>query len=109
MEARHGLSCLPMNAHSCPAEKHQLFATIHKQQEIPLAGLDPWAFSPRTYPWASTSSWALMISTAKTWMPGPNPGKEHSQLHNSPEMGLRLDRMHDRLDRIERRLDLGAA
>jgi hypothetical protein len=30
-----------MNAHSCPAEKHQLFATIHKQQEIPLAGLDP--------------------------------------------------------------------
>ena len=23
------------------------------------------------------------------------------------EMGLRLDRMHDRIDRIERRLDLG--
>src|SRR5271163_3767771 len=47
----------------------------------------PWSGSTRgpsahgLDPWASTSYWALVISSAKAWMPGSSPGKGRLQLY----------------------------
>ena len=43
----------PAVFHGCPVEGNRLSATMHSQPKIPMAkipmaGLDPWAFSPRT-------------------------------------------------------------
>src|SRR5690242_5957379 len=59
-------------AHGCPVEGNRLSATIHTQPKIPLAGLDPAIY---------VFLGVLVISAAKTWMPGTSPGTGYLQLH----------------------------
>ena len=33
----------------------------------------------------STSSWALVVSAAETWMPGSSPGRGYLQLHRGSQ------------------------
>src|SRR5438477_13154950 len=61
----------PDSIHGCPVERNRLSPTIHTQPKIPLAGLDPAIY---VFP-------GLVISAAKTWIPGTSPGKAYSELH----------------------------
>jgi hypothetical protein len=51
--------------------------SIHNQRS-------PWPGLTRP----STSSWALVISAAKTWMPGTSPGKGYLQLHRGSHRSI---------------------
>src|SRR6266567_7951095 len=67
---------LSPNAQGCPGNRTRLRVNARVQpKSIPMAGLDPWAFSPRTLIRGHPRLRCAHYGCVKTWMPGTSPGK----------------------------------